>query len=85
MIDFLKDQVRVKDQQLREQGGQIKETHELNLKLTGTMLQQSQKIENLLRLTGGKTEMPEVVTKESQTVDEVKLEAGGVSHLQSLS
>jgi hypothetical protein len=56
MIDLLKDQIRVKDGQLREQGEQIKETHELNLKLTGTVLQQNQKIENLLRLTGGKTD-----------------------------
>jgi [ribosomal protein S5]-alanine N-acetyltransferase len=50
MIDLLKGQLQVKDQQLQEQGEQIKETHELNLKLTGTMLQQSQKIENLPRL-----------------------------------
>jgi hypothetical protein len=70
MIDLLKDQIRVKDHQLREQGEQIKETHELNLKLTGTMLQQSQKIENLLRLTEGKTEMPEAVTKEGEAVAE---------------
>lgn len=73
MIDLLKDQIRVKDQQMHEQGEQLKETHELNLKLTGTMLQQSQKIENLLRLTYGKTELPEVVTKKEQVVDEVEL------------
>lgn len=63
MIDLLKDQIRVKDTQLQDQGEQLKETHELNLKLTGTMLQQSQKIENLMRLTGGKSELEDVVTQ----------------------
>ena len=64
MIDILKDQIHVKDQQLREQGEQLKDEHELNLKLTGTMLQQAQEIKTLLRLTGGRTEIPEVVTKD---------------------
>jgi hypothetical protein len=73
MIDLLKDQLHIKDQQLQEQGEQIKETHELNLKLTGTMLQQSQKIENLLRLTEGKTGLSEVVSKQGPTVDETEL------------
>lgn len=73
MIDVLKDQLHIKDQQLHEQGEQIKKTHELNLKLSGTMLQQSQKIENLLGLTGGKTELPEVVIKDHESVDEVEL------------
>ena len=70
MIDLLKDQIHVKDGQLKDQGEQLKETHELNMKLTGTMLQQGQKIENLLRLTGGKTGVPEVITKEGNLVDE---------------
>jgi hypothetical protein len=56
MIDLLKDQIQVKDGQLREQGEQLKDLNDLNVKLTGTMLQQNQKIENLLRLTGGKSE-----------------------------
>jgi hypothetical protein len=56
MIDLLKDQINVKDGQLREQGDQLKDLNDLNIKLTGTMLQQNQKIENLLRLTGGKSE-----------------------------
>ncbi len=56
MIDLLKDQIKVKDGQLREQGEQLKDLNDLNVKLTGTMLQQNQKIENLLRLTGGKSE-----------------------------
>ena len=70
MIDLLKDQIHVKDGQLKDQGEQLKETHELNLKLTGTMLQQAQKIENLLRLTEGKTEVSEVVIKEGSPVNE---------------
>ena len=70
MIDLLKDQLKVKDGQLKDQGEQLMETHELNVKLTGTVLQQSQKIENLLRLTEGKTDVPEMVTRESSPVDE---------------
>ena len=70
MINLLKEQIKVKDGQLKDQGEQLKETHELNMKLTGTMLQQGQKIENLLRLTGGKTGVPEVITKEGNLVDE---------------
>jgi hypothetical protein len=64
----LKDQIRVKDGQLKDVGEQLKETHELNVKLTGTMLQQAQEIKSLLRLTGGKTE---AVTKESTPVTNV--------------
>lgn len=71
MIDLLKDQIRVKDGQLREQGEQLKETHELNVKLTGTMLQQAQEIKNLLRLTGGKTESADFVTKEPHVDNEI--------------
>jgi hypothetical protein len=70
MIDLLKDQIRVKDGQLREQGDQLKENHELTLKLTGTVLQQAQEIKTLLRLTGGKTEVPEVVTTEGGVVND---------------
>ena len=69
MIDLLKDQVRVKDGQIKDMGEQIHETHELNLKLTGTMLQQAQKIENLLRLTGGKSEMGNVVNPDRHSVN----------------
>lgn len=56
MIDLLKEQIKVKDGQLHEQGEQLKDLNDLNVKLTGTMLQQNQKIENLLRITGGKSE-----------------------------
>lgn len=70
IIDLLKDQIRVKDGQLREQGDQLKENHELTLKLTGTVLQQAQEIKTLLRLTGGKTEVPEVVTTDGGVVND---------------
>ncbi len=70
MIDLLKDQIRVKDGQLREQGEQLKENHELTLKLTGTVLQQTKQIQGLLRLTGGKTDEMEIVTKEGGMVTE---------------
>jgi hypothetical protein len=65
MIDILKDQIRVKDSQLRDQSEQLKQTHDLNVKLTGTMLQQAKEIKNLLQLTGGKTEMAEFVTRDA--------------------
>jgi len=68
MIDLLKDQIKVKDGQLKEQGEQLKETHELNVKLTGTMLQQAREIKNLMRLTEGRTEVPEVAATESEPI-----------------
>jgi len=67
MIDLLKDQIKIKDGQIHEQGEQLKDINDLNVKLTGTMLQQNQKIENLLRLTGGKTEVPIVDGNVAQT------------------
>jgi hypothetical protein len=70
MFVLLKDQVRVKDGQLREQGVQLKENHDLTLKLTGTVLKQAQEIQGLLRLTGAKTEGPEVVIKENEPVND---------------
>ena len=72
MIDLMKDQIKVKDGQLHEQGEQLKDLNDLNVKLTGTMLQQNQKIENLLRLTGGKSE---VVNKEGVSVDQPQEQA----------
>ncbi|MBI5767641.1 MAG: hypothetical protein HZA93_07585 [Verrucomicrobia bacterium] len=59
MIDLLKDQVRVKDGQLVELSTQNKTLTALNEKLTGAVVHQSEQIRNLLRLTGGKTEMDE--------------------------
>jgi len=63
MIELLKDQVRVKDDQIGELNEQNKKLNDLNVKLVGTTVQQAQRIENLLRLTGGKTDLSEMVTK----------------------
>ena len=72
MIDLLKEQVKVKDGQLKEQGEQLKDLNDLNVKLTGTMLQQNQKIENLLRLTGGKSDVSD---REESPVDQPQEQA----------
>lgn len=69
LIDVLKEQLRVKDAQLRDQSGKLKDEHELNMKLIGTTLQQAQEINKLLRLTGGKTELTEVDTKSERTIN----------------
>jgi flagellar motor switch/type III secretory pathway protein FliN len=68
-IEMLKEQIRTKDEQLsakdeqlNELSEQLKESQDVTVKLTGAVLQQSQEIKDLLRLTTGKTE---VVTKES--------------------
>ena len=60
MIDLLKDQVRVKDGQIGDLTGQAKTLTALNEKLTGVVVHQSEEIRNLLRLTGGKTELSEL-------------------------
>lgn len=84
MINILKEQIHVKDEQLREQGEQLKETHELNVRLTGTMLQQAKEIKTLMQLTGGRTDMSEVVTKESQPGNNtVNDESGSVTESTS--
>ena len=70
MIDLLKEQIKIKDGQLKDQGEQLKENHELNLKLTGTMLQQAQEIKNLLRLTGGQSSPADAVTTGGSIVNE---------------
>lgn len=56
MIDILKDQVRVKDGQIAELSEQNKTLSSLNHKLNGAVLRQSDQIQNLLRLTGGKSD-----------------------------
>lgn len=80
LIDVLKEQLHVKDTQLREQGEQLKDEHELNLKLTGTMLQQAQKIENLLRLTSGEPESPDVVIDSDQSGNETVNQGSSVDN-----
>lgn len=76
MIDLLKDQIQVKDGQIEDLGEQLKETHGLNLKLTGTMLSQAQEIKNLLQLTGGKMNMAEFVTKDTRAGNKVDNQTG---------
>ena len=56
MIDLLKDQLRVKDGQLKEQAEQYRQINDLNVKLMGATLQQSQKIEELLRLASNESQ-----------------------------
>lgn len=72
MIDFLKDQIAVKDRQLSEQATQSKEIHEVNVKLIGATLQQSKRIEELLRLVGkGRPAAEESVNDPLSTVNHV--------------
>jgi hypothetical protein len=70
MIDLLKEQIKIKDSQLKDQGEQLRETHELTMKLTGTVLQQGQKIENMLRLGEGKAVAQGGVTEDRNDVNE---------------
>ena len=67
MIDLLKGQIVVKDHQIHELTEHSKKTDDLNVKLIGTTVQQAEQIRSLLRLTGGKTQPGEVVTKERET------------------
>lgn len=72
MIDLLKEQLKIKDGQLKDQGKQLSETHSLNVRLTGTVVRQNEKIENLLRLTGGSAEVfagePEMADQPSDVI-----------------
>jgi hypothetical protein len=73
MIDLLKDQLKTKDTQIHEQkellhemGDQLQAYSKLNGNLNAAVLEQGKKIENLLRLTGGKMDYqapPERVQK----------------------
>jgi hypothetical protein len=57
VIDFLKEQVRVKDGQLRERDDQLRALNDMNVKLMGATLQQAKKIEDLLRLAPAKADI----------------------------
>jgi hypothetical protein len=59
MIDLLKEQIRVKDEQFKDQGKQLKDMTDLNLKLNGAVIAQAEKIENLLRLSDGNSKRAE--------------------------
>ena len=66
MITILKEQVKVKDGQISDLTVQVREVSETNVKLIGQTLQQSQRIQDLLRLTGGKMDFSEVGNKDGQ-------------------
>jgi hypothetical protein len=66
MITLLKEQVMVKDGQISDLTVRVREVSETNVKLIGQTLQQSQRIQDLLRLTGGKMDFSEVGNKNGQ-------------------
>ena len=68
MLDFLKDQIKVKDGQIADLTDQNKKVNDLNLKLVGQTVQQAEQIQTLLRLTGGKSEPDAVVAKEGEAL-----------------
>jgi hypothetical protein len=68
MLDFLKGQIKVKDGQISDLTDQNKKVNDLNLKLVGQTVQQAEQIQNLLRLTGGKSETDAVVAKEGEAL-----------------
>ncbi len=57
MIDMLKNQMLVKDGQIADLSEQNKALSSLNQKLNGAVLRQSDQIQSLLRLTGGKIDV----------------------------
>ena len=66
MLDFLKGQIGVKDRQIGDLTEQNHKLNDLNVKLVGQSAHQMQRIETLLRLTGGKVELSEVATKDGK-------------------
>jgi hypothetical protein len=68
MIDLLKGQLVVKDGQIRDLTDQTLKLNDLNVKLVGQTLQQADRIQTLLRLTGGKSELNEMVAKEGEVL-----------------
>ena len=69
IIDLLKGQMRVKDTQIADLSEQNKALNNLHLKLTGQIVQQADRIQNLLRLTGGKTELVDAVNQTGNRPD----------------
>jgi hypothetical protein len=64
IIDFLKEQIRTKDGQLREQGEQLRDLNKSNVQFMGALVQQTKRIEELMRLTSGQ---PPFVNKVDNT------------------
>ncbi len=63
MIDLLKGQLSAKDGQIADLSEQNKKLNDVNLKLVAQTVQQSDRIQTLLRLTEGKMELADKVTK----------------------
>jgi len=63
MIDLLKGQLGTKDGQIADLSEQNKKLNDMNLKLVAQTVQQSDRIQTLLRLTEGKMELADTVTK----------------------
>lgn len=63
MIDLLKGQLSSKDGQIADLSEQNKKLNDMNLKLVAQTVQQSDRIQTLLRLTEGKMELADTVTK----------------------
>lgn len=82
MITLLKEQVRVKDVQIADLNEQNKSLNSLHLKLTGQIVQQADRIQNLLRLTGGKLDLAESVNR---SVDDGRPVASQSGHLDNAS
>ena len=62
MIDLLKGQLSAKDGQIADLSEQNKKLNDVNLKLVAQTVQQSDRIQTLLRLTEGKMELADAVT-----------------------
>jgi len=75
IIDVLKGQLVVKDGQIRDLTDQTLKLNDLNVKLVGQTLQQADRIQTLLRLTGGKSEPDTVVAKEGEVASDGKMPA----------
>lgn len=63
VIDLLKVQLSAKDGQIADLSEQNKKLNDMNLKLVAQTVQQSDRIQTLLRLTEGKMELADTVTK----------------------
>jgi hypothetical protein len=76
MIDLLKGQIVVKDGQIRDLTDQTLKLNDLNVKLVGQTLKQADHIQTLLRLTGGKSDLDDVIVKEGEATpaDEGKMD-----------
>lgn len=66
IIDLLKNQIVVKDGQIRDLTDQTLKLNDLNVKLVGQTLKQADHIQTLLRLTGGKSDLSDMVVKEGE-------------------